>query len=72
MAIPVQMFWPDDKKWYLIQIDSVDPRSRKAQCVSGPLMNAAVQSLAAQIKWVCPWPLGRAALQGAVRGRSRC
>ena len=30
----VQMFWPDDKKWYLIQIDSVDPRSRKAQCVS--------------------------------------
>lgn len=27
-----QMFWPDDKKWYLIQIDSVDPRTRKAQC----------------------------------------
>ena len=35
MAIRVQMFWPDDKKWYLIQIDSVDPRSRKAQCVPG-------------------------------------
>ena len=30
---PVQMFWPDDKKWYLIQIDSVDTGSRKSRCV---------------------------------------
>ena len=39
-----QMFWPDDKKWYLIQIDSVDPRTRKAQCVSGPLITTALQT----------------------------
>ncbi len=30
---PAQMSWPDDKKRYLVR---VDPRSRKAQCVSVP------------------------------------
>ena len=32
----VQVCWPDDKEWYLIQLDYVDPHSRKAQCVPGP------------------------------------
>ncbi len=36
VAIRVQMIWPDDNKWNLIQIDSADPRSRKAECVPAP------------------------------------
>ncbi len=30
---PSQLYWPDDKKWYLIQVQSVNPKARTAKCV---------------------------------------
>lgn len=26
-----QLFWPDDNKWYLIQVQSVNPKARTAK-----------------------------------------
>lgn len=31
------MFWPDDQKWYLIQIDTVDPGFRKSRYAGNTL-----------------------------------
>jgi hypothetical protein len=30
----VQLYWPDDKKWYLIEVQSVNPKARTAKCAT--------------------------------------
>ena len=27
----LQLYWPDDKKWYLIEVHSVNPKTRTAK-----------------------------------------
>ena len=40
----VQMFWPDDQLWYLIQIDTVDQGSRKSRCAQYKTLNPTCKS----------------------------
>ena len=37
MCLHAQLFWPDDKMWYLVEIHSVIPKLRTAKCASSPL-----------------------------------
>ena len=30
----LQLFWPDDKMWYLVEIHSILPKMRTAKCVA--------------------------------------
>lgn len=30
-CVCLQLYWPDDKKWYLIEVHSVNPKARTAK-----------------------------------------
>jgi hypothetical protein len=30
----MQLFWPDDKRWYLVEIHSIIPKLRTAKCAT--------------------------------------